>query len=90
MHRLEDTLSSMLPAPQRVRLNADGLMRGDLNSRVMAQQTQIQSGTLSPNEARQSEGREPYEGGDNFFYGQTASSIGVDPLPPATINAMPV
>jgi HK97 family phage portal protein len=90
MHRLEDTLSSMLPAPQRVRLNADGLMRGDLNSRVMAQQIQIQTGTLSPNEARQSEGREPYEGGDNFYYGQNPSSIGVDPIPPSIIKEMPI
>ena len=89
MHRLEDTLSSMLPVPQRVRLNADGLMRGDLMTRVQAQQIQIQSGTLSPNEARQSEGREPYEGGDNFYYGQNPSSIGVDPIPPASHIPMP-
>jgi HK97 family phage portal protein len=85
MRRLEDTLSAMLPVPQRVRFNADGLMRGDLMTRVQAQQIQIQSGTLSPNEARQTEGREPYDGGDNFYFGQTASSIGTDPVPPTSI-----
>jgi HK97 family phage portal protein len=85
MRRLEDTLSSMLPVPQKVRFNADGLMRGDLVTRVTAQQIQIQSGTLSPNEARQTEGREPYDGGDNFYYGQTASAIGIDPIPPSPI-----
>jgi HK97 family phage portal protein len=87
MHRLEDTLSSMLPVGQRVRLNADGLMKADLHTRVMAEQIQIQSGTLSPNEARAMEGREPYEGGDNFWYGQVAGQpLGVDAVPPTRIT----
>jgi HK97 family phage portal protein len=90
MRRIEDTLSSMLPFEHMVRLNADGLMRADLHTRVMAEQIQIQSGTLSPNEARAIEGREPYEGGDSFFYGQSNSridslTIGEDAIPPVRI-----
>lgn len=66
MRRLEDALSDLLPATQRVRFNADEFMRADLSTRVRASQVQIASGMLTPNEARFIEGREPYEGGDNF------------------------
>jgi hypothetical protein len=69
MRRLEDAISEMLPLTQRVRFNADEFMRADLITRVRAQQVQIMSGTLSPNEARQQENREPYEGGDQFVIG---------------------
>jgi HK97 family phage portal protein len=92
MHRIEDTLSSMLPNGQRIRLNADNLMRADLGTRVRSQQVQIASGTLTPNEARAIEGREPYQGGDEFVLNLpgapmagTADSppLGTDALPPA-------
>jgi hypothetical protein len=36
---------------------------------VKSQQIQIMSGTLTPNEAREIENREPYEGGDQFVLG---------------------
>ena len=69
-------------------------MRADLITRVRAQQVQIMSGTLSPNEARQQENREPYEGGDQFIIGIAGAPlsgvegdvdkpiIGVDAVPP--------
>lgn len=93
MRRIEDALSEMLPASQYVRFNADELQRADLNTRVKAQQTMIMSGTLTPNEARQIENREPYEGGDQFVLGLAGSvvagveggelpTIGADALPP--------
>lgn len=66
MRRLEDAISEMLPVNQRVRFNADEFMRADLTTRVRAQQVQIASGTLTPNEARALENREPYDGGDEF------------------------
>lgn len=66
MRRIEDAISDTLPLNQRVRFNADEFLRADLRTRVQAQQIQIQSGTMTPNEARQIEGREPYEGGDDF------------------------
>ena len=67
MRRIEDAISDMLPLTQRVRFNADEFLRADLLTRVRAEQVQIASGTLSPNEARLVEGREPYTGGDSFF-----------------------
>jgi HK97 family phage portal protein len=93
MRRLEDAISEMLPLTQRVRFNADEFMRADLTTRVRAQQVQIMSGTLSPNEARQQENREPYEGGDQFVIGIAGAPlsgiegsdkplIGVDADPP--------
>ena len=45
----------------------DALLRGDTLSRSQAYQVQIQSGMLSPNEARASENRNPYDGGDDFM-----------------------
>ena len=69
MRRLEDALSEMLPINQRVRFNADEFQRADLSTRVRAQQSMIMSGTLTPNEARAMENREPYDGGDQFVLG---------------------
>jgi len=73
MRRIEDAISEMLPLTQFVRFNADEFMRADVTTRVNAQRIQILSGTLSPNEARQMENREPYEGGDVFFAPVTPS-----------------
>lgn len=75
MRRMEDALSQMLPYGQRVRFNADEFQRADLMTRVRAQQAQIMSGTLSPNEARQMENREPYEGGDQFVLGIAGTAV---------------
>ena len=47
-----------------VRFNLDGLQRGDLNSRYDAYQKGINMGVLSPNEVREMEDMNPYEGGD--------------------------
>jgi HK97 family phage portal protein len=75
MRRLEDTFSAMLPAQQRVRFNADEFMRADLSTRVRSHQVQISSGILTPNEARHTEGREPYEGGDQFIIGIAGAPV---------------
>jgi HK97 family phage portal protein len=75
MRRLEDSLSEMLPYGERVRFNADEFQRADLITRVNAQQSMIMSGTLTPNEARAMENREPYEGGDQFVLGLAGSPV---------------
>jgi hypothetical protein len=71
-----------LPLTQKVRFNADEFMRADLTTRVNAQRTQILSGTLSPNEARQTENLEPYEGGDLFVNPSATPPAGTDAIPP--------
>lgn len=93
MRRIEDAISVILPVTQMVRFNADEFQRADLITRVRAQQVQIMSGTLTPNEARAQENREPYVGGDQFVMalagapiagveGGTQPSLGTDAEPP--------
>jgi HK97 family phage portal protein len=45
----------------------DGLLRGDFESRMRGFWTAIQSGILSPNEAREIDNRNPREGGDEYL-----------------------
>lgn len=93
MRRIEDALSEMLPITQRIRFNADEFMRADLSTRVKAQQVQIASGTLTPNEARQQENREPYEGGDEFVMALPGAPMSTTneagQAPPAGVDAEP-
>jgi HK97 family phage portal protein len=85
MRRIEGAISEMLPPDLSVRFNADEYMRADLSTRVRASQVQIASGMLTPNEARHIEGREPYEGGDNFTFLPTGvvPPLGTDSERPA-------
>ena len=93
VRRLESAFSEMLPYGESVRFNPEEFLRADLGTRVRAQQTQIMAGTLTPNEARQIENREPYEGGDQFVLGVAGTvvagveggdlpTIGTDAIPP--------
>jgi HK97 family phage portal protein len=47
-----------------VRLNLDGLMRGDLKTRIEAIAKAVNSGLLTPNEGRALDNRPPMDGGD--------------------------
>jgi HK97 family phage portal protein len=93
VRRLESAFSEMLPYGESIRFNPEEFLRADLGTRVRAQQAQIMSGTLTPNEARQIENREPYEGGDQFVMGIAGAPIagvvggdlptlGTDAIPP--------
>jgi len=82
VRRLETAFSEMLPLTQQVRFNAAEFLRADLMTRVKAQQIQIMSGTLTPNEAREIENREPFDGGDEFVAPTTTPVIGSDAVPP--------
>jgi phage portal protein BeeE len=90
---LEESISSRLPIDTYIKFNADEFLRADLTTRVKAQQIQIMSGTMTPNEARELENYEPYEGGDQFVMGLAGTAIagieggelptlGTDPKPP--------
>tara|TARA_B110000211_G_C14085193_1_gene556378 strand:- start:1320 stop:2534 length:1215 start_codon:yes stop_codon:yes gene_type:complete len=83
MRRLETVISEMLPPDVTVRFNAEEFMRADLNTRVRASQIQIASGMLTPNEARHIEGREPYEGGDEFVLNLPGAPMAGTPDLPA-------
>lgn len=47
--------------------NLDGLLRGDYKTRMEGNSTAIQTGQLTPNEARAMDNREPLEGGDRLL-----------------------
>ncbi|GLQ26126.1 phage portal protein [Sulfitobacter pacificus] len=47
-----------------VKLNLDGIMRGDLKTRIEAIARAVQTGLLTPNEGRQLDNRPPKSGGD--------------------------
>ena len=49
-----------------VRFNVDGLLRGDTKSRGAFYQIMRNISAMSPNEVRQLEGLNPYEGGDRY------------------------
>ena len=82
VRRLETAFSEMLPINQQVRFNASEFLRADLMTRVKAQQLQILSGTMTPNEAREIENREPYDGGNEFSAPSITPNIGTDAIPP--------
>jgi HK97 family phage portal protein len=43
------------------------IFRGDMKTRSDYQQNQLESGAMSPNEIRIEEGRQPYDGGDEYY-----------------------
>ena len=73
--RLEDLITELMSPAEQVRFDVNEFARADLLTRVRAQQVMIMSGTLTPNEARHIEGREPYEGGDQFILGVAGAPI---------------
>jgi HK97 family phage portal protein len=62
--RLENAISALLPATQRARFNAGGMVRASLRDRYEARRIAIESGFLTVNEVRALEDRGPLaEGG---------------------------
>lgn len=66
MRRIEQALSSLLPTGQYVTLDATELHRPDTITLARAHQINIASAVMTPNEAREDLGRDPYDGGDEF------------------------
>jgi HK97 family phage portal protein len=66
LRRIELALSRVLPPGTDIAFDTSALLRTDALTRARVQQLEISSATLSPNEARQLVGREPYTGGDKF------------------------
>jgi hypothetical protein len=52
-------------------------------TRVQAQTMQIANGSLTPNEAREIENREPYDDGNEFVRSNAVVPVGQDAVPPA-------
>ncbi len=58
------------------RFNVDGLLRGDFKSRMLGHAQAIQNAIKSPNECRDDEEMNPYEGGDTYYRNGALTPIG--------------
>lgn len=71
VRQFEDELNLKLFGPKQrtmyVRHNLDGLLRGDFPTRMDGYAKAIQHGVMTPNEARELEGRPGQAGGDQMF-----------------------
>lgn len=91
VRRLETALSELLPAGQDVIFDLSSLLRTDSMTRARVNAVQIMYGVMSPNEARQTVGFEPYVGGDLFHQAlpgalvSDGEPLGVDADPSAPI-----
>jgi HK97 family phage portal protein len=62
----------------------DALLRTDITARMNAYAVAIMNGILSPNEAREAENRNPYDGGDEYRFPLNTGNAGGAPLPSAS------
>lgn len=76
VRRLETALSELLPVGQDVVFDLSSLLRTDSMTRARVNGVQIMYGMMSPNEARQTIGFEPYEGGDSFHQALPGALVG--------------
>lgn len=60
----------------------EGLLRGDTESRAEFYQKMLMHGIMTPNEIREKENMNPYEGGDRHFIPANLLENGDGPLPP--------
>lgn len=84
--RIEQALSKILPSNVDVVFDFSTLLRSDAITRARVNSASIMYGVMTPNEARQYVGLEPYEGGDVFHQalpgavtaGGELSPLGID------------
>jgi HK97 family phage portal protein len=62
--KIETALTSLLPGDAFYRINMDGLLRGDLQTRMSAYSTGLSTGAYSINDVRRFEDLTPVDGGD--------------------------
>ena len=58
-----------------IKMNLDGILRGDIKTRTEAYKNLMIVGAISPNEIRQKEEMNPYKGGDSKFMQMNAAPI---------------
>jgi len=64
--KIEEAYSALLPQGAFIRLNVDGLLRGDFGTRMSGYSIGTQAGFLSVNDIRRFEDLRPVEGGDVY------------------------
>lgn len=66
LRRLEIGLSKLLPQGRDIAFDTSSILRTDALTRARVNAMNVSMGARTPNEVRQIEGLEPYEGGDTF------------------------
>ena len=66
IRRIEIAISNILDAEDDVAFDTSTLLRTDALTRARVNMVNVSMGARTPNEVRQIEGLEPYEGGDKF------------------------
>jgi HK97 family phage portal protein len=94
LRRIEIAFSQILDAGDDVAFDTSTLLRVDALTRANVNLINVKMGARTPNEVRQIEGMEPYEGGDEFNQviagtivagGAVAPSLGTDADPSAPV-----
>lgn len=93
IRRIETALSAIIPVGQDVVFDFNSLLRVDALTRARVNTMLIQTGSMSPNESRQTVGLEPYDGGDvmhqslvgTVVAGGDLPSLGADEQPQAPV-----
>ena len=83
LRRVEIGLSRVLPDGTDIAFDTSSLLRTDALTRARVNTLNVQMGARTPNEVRQIEGLEPYDGGDKFnqaLAGTVTAGGLVDPL----------
>jgi phage portal protein BeeE len=87
LRRLETSLSHLLPDGVDLAFDTSVLLRSDALTRANVNKLLISTGQRSPNELRQMDGFEPYEGGDVFHQAFQGTALAGGDLPPLGTDA---
>jgi HK97 family phage portal protein len=89
IRRIEIALSKVLDPGTDVAFDTSTLLRVDALTRAQVNKINVQMGARTPNEVRQIEGMEPYDGGDVFHQAFQGTAIAGGALPPLGEDADP-
>ena len=89
IRRIEIALSKVLDPGVDVAFDTSTLLRVDALTRAQVNKINVQMGARTPNEVRQIEGMEPYDGGDVFNQAFQGTAIAGGALPPLGVDADP-
>jgi len=89
IRRIEISLSKLLPDGEDLTFDTSSLLRVDALTRAKVNELNIRMGARTPNEVRQIEGMEPYDGGDQFVQAMNGSITAGGDLPSLGEDADP-
>ena len=89
LRRIEIALSKVLPVGTDVAFDTSTLLRVDALTRAEVNEKNVRMGARTPNEVRQIEGLEPYEGGDVFNQAMQGAALAGGDLPSLGTDADP-